>query len=175
MKLILETDRLALREMTQDDYKALAGIIQDEQTMYAYEGAFSEAETQNWLDRQIERYRADGFGLWAVVLKESGDMIGQAGISWQEVDGEIIPEIGYLFNRAYWHNGYAIEAARACKEYAFNKLGFNEIFTIVRMTNIASINVAIRNGMTIRHTFIRHFRGIDMPHFVLSATNPPGY
>ena len=55
MNTILETPRLLLREMTQDDYNALASIIQDEQTMYAYEGAFNEEETQAWLDKQLIR------------------------------------------------------------------------------------------------------------------------
>ena len=172
-KIILETPRLILREMTQNDYPALAAILQDEQTMYAYEGAFSDTETQDWLDKQLARYKNDGFGLWAVVLKTSGEMIGQTGISWQDVEGERVPEIGYLFNCAHWHKGYATEAAIACKEYAFNTLGFKEIFSIVRSTNIASKDVAIRNGMIIRNRIVRHFRGVDMPHFVLSVTNPP--
>jgi len=173
VKQILETERLILREMTQDDYPALAAILQDEQTMYAYEGVFSDAETQEWLDRNLRRYVEDGFGLWAVVLKSSGDMIGQCGITWQDVEGRRVPEIGYLFNRAYWHNGYATEAAMACKDYDFDKVGFKEVFSIVRSTNIPSKDLAIRNGMIIRQRIIRHFRGIDMPHFVLSATNPP--
>ena len=173
MKQILETDRLILREMTQDDYPALAAILQDEQTMYAWEGAFSGAETQEWLDRNLCRYAEDGFGFWAVVLKSSGDMIGQCGITWQNVESKRVPEIGYMFNRAYWHNGYATEAAAACKEYAFNTLGFKEIFSIVRSTNIAAKNVAIRNGMIIRNRIVKHYRGMDMPHFVLSTTNPP--
>ena len=174
MKTIIETQRLILREMTQTDLPALAGILQDEQTMHAYEGAFSEAETKDWLNRNLRRYAEDGFGLWAVVLKSSGDMIGQAGITWQEIEGERVPEIGYLFNRAYWHKGYATEAAVACKEYAFDVLGFTEVFSIVRSANIASKDVAIRNGMIIRKRIVKHYRGIDMPHFVLSATNPPG-
>jgi RimJ/RimL family protein N-acetyltransferase len=174
MKIILETDRLILREMAQDDYPALAAILQDEQTMYAWEGALSDAETQGWLDRNLRRYAAeDGFGFWAVVLKASGDMIGQCGITWQDVEGERVPEIGYLFNRAHWHNGYATEAATACKEYAFNALGLKEIFSIVRGTNIAAKDVAIRNGMIIRNRIVKHYRGVDMPHFVLGATNPP--
>ena len=172
-KTILETPRLLLREMTQDDYPALASIMQDEQTMYAYEGAFSDEETQAWLDKQLKCYRDDGFGLWAVILKSNGEMIGQTGITWQDVDGQPVPEIGYLFNRLYWHNGYATEAAIACKDYAFNTLGFKEIFSIVRSSNIASKDVAIRNGMIIRKRIIKHYRGVDMPHFVLSATNPP--
>lgn len=175
MKMILETTRLTLREMTQNDYPALATILQDEQTMYAYEGAFNDTETQKWLERQLARYQTDGFGLWAVILKSSGEMIGQTGISWQDVEGERVPEIGYLFNRAFWYNGYATEAAMACKEYAFNKLDFKEIYSIVRSTNIASMNVAIRNGMIIRNHFVKHFRGVDMPHFLFGATNSPRF
>ena len=172
-KDILETNRLKIREMTQRDFAALAEILRDEDTMYAYEGAFSEADTQAWLDKNLQRYAEDGFGLWAVILKENNKMIGQAGITWQDVDGKCIPEVGYLFNRAYWHKGYATEAATACKEYAFHNLGFKEIFSIVRSTNIAAKNVAIRNGMVIRNLIVKHYRGVDMPHFVLSTTNPP--
>jgi RimJ/RimL family protein N-acetyltransferase len=98
-------------------------------------------------------------------------MIGDCGITWQNVEGERIPEIGYHLNRSYWHNGYAIEAATACKEYSFKKLRFDEVYTIVRDTNIASINVAIRNGMIIRFRIIKHYRGVDMPHFVFSIKN----
>ena len=74
--MILQTERLLLREMTQEDFPALCRILQDEQTMYAYEGAFSDSEAQVWLDRQLERYRQLGFGLWAVILKQTGEMIG---------------------------------------------------------------------------------------------------
>ena len=173
MKIIIETPRLILREMTQEDYPALAAILQDELTMYAYEGAFSDDETQRWLDRALAGYQDYGFWLWAVVLKSTGEMIGDCGITWQDVEGERVPEIGYHFNRAHWHNGYAAEAAKACKEYAFETLGFKEVFSIVRSTNIPSKNVAIRNGMIIRQRVIRHYKGLDMPHFVLSAKNPP--
>lgn len=166
---ILETQRLQLRRMQQEDYPALAAMLQDEQTMVAYEGAFSDEETQNWMDKTLARYSSDGFSHWAVVLKENGSMIGQAGISWQEAEGERIPEIGYLFNRAYWKNGYATEAAQACKEYAFSVLGFAEIYSIIRDTNLPSMNVAIRNGMLIRKRVIRHYKGIDMPHYIFSV------
>ena len=172
MKRILETKRLLLREMTEADLGALKAILQDAQTMYAYESAFTDAEVRQWLDKTLARYENDGFGLWAVVLQESGEMIGQAGVSWQQADGERVPEIGYLFNRAHWHKGYAIEAAAACKRYAFDSLGFPEIYSIIRDTNIPSMNVAIRNAMTIRKRFIKHFRGVDMPHFLFSAQNP---
>lgn len=167
--MIFETERLILREMNQFDYPSLSAIIQDEQTMFAYNGAMSDEETQNWLDRQLKRYSNDGFGLWAVILKENGKMIGQAGISWQEIENGRVPEIGYLFNREYWKNGYAIEAAKACKQYAFDILGFNEIYSIVRDINIPSMNVAIRNVMLIRNQTIRYYRGVNMIHYLFSV------
>lgn len=168
-EVILETPRLILREMTQSDMPDLSAILQDEQTMYAYEGAFSDAETQEWLNRNLKRYQEDGVGLWAAILKDTGAMIGQAGITMQDVEGERVPEVGYLFNRNYWHNGYATEAAVACKKYGFAVRGYYEIFTIVRDTNIPSLNVAIRNGMFIRKRIVKHYRGVDMPHFIFSA------
>lgn len=150
--MILETRRLLLREMTQNDLPALRAILQDEETMYAYNGAFDESETQAWLDRQLARYAKDGFGLFAVVLRETGEMIGQCGLTMQPWRDAQVLEVGYLFNRAHWHHGYATEAARACMDYAFTRLGAREVCSIIRETNLPSRRVAERNGMTLRDT-----------------------
>ncbi|MEG0751815.1 MAG: GNAT family N-acetyltransferase [Oscillospiraceae bacterium] len=165
---MIETKRLFLREMQQSDYKDLCKILQDKDVMYAYEGAFSDDETQSWLDKQLYRYQEDGFGLYAVILKETGEMIGQCGPTIQDYNNEKVVEIGYLFQKAYWHKGYAIEAASACKEYAFAVLDAGEVFSIIRDTNIASQNVARRNGMERIDTLVKHYRGADMPHYVFS-------
>lgn len=162
--MILETERLCLREMGQSDFTSLCKIMQDQETMYAYEGAFSYSEVQEWLDRQIRRYQKWGFGLWAVILKETGGIIGQCGLTMQPWKEEEVLEIGYLFNRRFWHKGYAVEAARACKQYAFETLNAKEVCSIIRDTNIASQNVAIRNGMTMTDSWTKHYRGVDMPH-----------
>lgn len=162
--MILETERIYLRELMQTDYKALCEILQDEETMYAYEGAFSFAEVQEWLDRQIYRYKKWGFGLWAVILKETDEMIGQCGLTMQPWKGREVLEIGYLFNRSYWHNGYATEAAKACKKYAFEVLDADEVCSIIRDTNTASQKVALRNGMTASDSSVKHYKGVDMPH-----------
>lgn len=90
------------REMTEEDFPALCKILQDEEVMYAYAHAFSDEEAAAWLENQFKRYRTFGNGLWAVVLKENGEMIGQCGLT--------------------WHHGYAAEAAIACREYAFERL-----------------------------------------------------
>ena len=163
--MILETERLYLREMNQADFGSLCDILQDEDTMYAYEGAFSDSEVQEWLDRQISRYRKWGFGLWAVILKESDEMIGQCGLTMQPWKEEEVLEIGYLFNRSHLHKGYASEAAAGCKKYAFEILKAEEVCSIIRDTNLASQNVAVRNGMTRADTWTKHYRGIDMPHY----------
>lgn len=165
VNMILETERLYLREMNQSDFESLCKILQDEDTMYAYEGAFNVDEVQEWLDRQIFRYQEWNFGLWAVILKETNQMIGQCGLTMQPWKDENVLEIGYLFERTYWHKGYAIEAAKACKKYAFEILKADEVCSIIRDTNIASQKVAIRNGMTIKDVWTKHYRGVDMPHY----------
>lgn len=171
MNTIMETSRLLLREMTQRDYPALSAIMQDELTMKAYEGAFSDEETQAWLDKMLTRYTTEGLGLWAVILKENDEMIGQAGLTWQNVGDQKVLEVGYLYRRDHWGKGYATEAAVACKEYAFTSLNAREVYSIIRDSNIASMNVAIRNGMLIRERFIKHYRNVDMPHFLFSVKN----
>ena len=164
-KVIFETKRLYLRELNENDFGALCKILQDEETMYAYEGAFSDREVQEWLDKQLSRYREHGFGLWAVVLKETGEVIGQCGLTMQTWKNEKVLEIGYLFQRKFWHNGYASEAAAACKKYAFEVLKADEVCSIIRDTNIPSQRVAERNGMIKTDSWTKHYRGVDMPHF----------
>ena len=99
-------------------------------------------------------------------------MIGQCGLTYQECDGREVLEIGYLFEKAYWHQGYAMEAAAGCKQYAFEQLHAPEVYSIIRDNNFASMNVAIRNGMTVRGRIIKHYYGMDMPHYVFCVKNP---
>lgn len=165
---MIETQRLLLRELNENDFDSLCKILQDKDVMYAYEGPFSDEEVKDWLQKQLLRYKKDGFGLNAVILKETGMMIGQCGLTIQNIKGKDVVEVGYLFQKAYWHKGYATEAAIACKEYAFNALLVDEVFSIIRDTNTASQNVAKRNGMTVTDEFVKHYRGVDMPHLVFS-------
>jgi [ribosomal protein S5]-alanine N-acetyltransferase len=167
--MIIETSRLWLREMEQSDYPELCKILQDEDVMYAYEGGFSDAEVQAWLDKDINNYKELGFGRWAVILKGTNEMIGQCGLTIQNFNDKQVLEVSYLFQKSFWGHGYATEAAIACRDYAFEKLNASEVFSIIRDTNIASQNVAKRNGMTIVDKFIKHYRGIDMLHFLFSV------
>ena len=151
---LIETERLIIREMLQSDFDG---------------SAFSPEEAQNWLNRHFKRYAEYGFGLWAVVLKETNEMIGQCGLTLQGWRDKEMLEIGYLFQKAYWHKGYAAEAAIACKEYAFNVLNASTVYSIVRDTNTASQKVAVRNGMKIIDKDTKNFRYIDMDFFLYSA------
>lgn len=169
--MILETKRLILRELTADDYAALCTLLQDQAVMYAYEHAFSDVEVKEWLDRQLLRYRTDGLGLLAVILKETGAFIGQAGLTMQDCAGKQVLEIGYLLKKAYWHQGYAIESAAACKAYAFDTLKKNEVYSIIRDNNIASQKVAKRNGMSVVERIVKHYYAMDMPHDVFCVQN----
>ena len=168
--MILETERLIVREMTKEDFPALTDMLYDERVMYAYAHTFSEDEAQACLYNQLRRYKEDGFGLWAVILKETGKIIGQCGITKQRIPEKEVLEVGYLFSADYWHKGFATEAAIACKNYAFENLGANEVYSIIRDNNLPSANVAKRNGMTPRGAIVKHYYGIDMPHTVWSVT-----
>lgn len=169
-RVIIETERLILREITQRDFDELCKILKDNAVMYAYEGAFNDQEVQQWLDKQLMNYANYGCGLYIVTLKSIGLSIGQCGITIQKCADTSVHEIGYLFQKAFWHNGYATEAAIACKNYAFEVLGIDKVYSIIRDSNVASQKVALRNGMSIEDYIIKHYRGIDIPHIVFSCT-----
>ena len=167
--MILETERLYLREMTRDDFPLLCKHLQDEEVMYAFEHAYSDDEVWEGIEKQFQRYKEYGFGVWAVILKNNEELIGQCGLSMQPCEDREVLEIGFIFQKKHWHKGYATEAAIACRKYAFEKLDADEVYSIIRDTNIASQNVAKRTGMTICGTYTKHYYGIDMPHYLFSV------
>ena len=157
-RLILETPRLILREMTPDDFPALCAMLRDPEVMYAYAHAFSEAEARQWLDRQLQRYREDGFGLWAVTLKTEGglpgEMIGQCGLTRQDcppVSRERVLEVGYLFRKSRWHQGYATEAAKAMIDFAYQEFDIHDFGANHAVANPASGKVMEKCGMHFDH------------------------
>ena len=116
MKMILETERLFLREMNMGDYEALYSVLADPDNMQHYPYVFDERKVRDWIKRNMERYSKEGFGLWAVCLKGTGEVIGDCGLTLQDIDGEILPEIGYHIRRGCQCKGYAKEAASAVRE-----------------------------------------------------------
>lgn len=98
-EMILETERLYLRQLTESDFGSLCKILRDEETMYAYNGAFSVSEVQDWLDKQLARYEEYGFGLWAAVLKETDRVIGQCGLTMQDWNGREVLKSDTCFKK----------------------------------------------------------------------------
>mgnify|MGYP004472258639 CR=1 FL=1 len=145
-----QTPRLYTRPLTTADLPALCRTLQDAQAMTAYAHAFSDTEVTAWLNNNLRRYREDGFGLWALIRASDDQFIGQCGLTWQAFGDRTVLEIGYLLERRFWHQGYATEAAIGAKQYAFTTLKCKEVWSIIRDTNLPSMNVAIRNGMLIR-------------------------
>ena len=148
MKRILETERLFLQELTADDFDALYEVLADSDIMQHYPYIFDESRVRNWINKNIERYEIFGFGMWAVCLKETGEMIGDCGITMQNINGMIKPEIGYHINKRFQRNGYAKEAARACRDWAFENTPFNILYSYMKKTNVASVATAMANGMS---------------------------
>lgn len=169
--LILETKRLILRQWTMDDKEKLKNFLGDKRVMYAYNGAFNDQKINEWLLWNLNLYDNKGYGLWAIERKEDGQVIGECGLTDQIVDGNTYLEIGYHLTFDFWHHGYITEAVEEVRKFAFEELEAEEIVAIIRDTNIASMNVAIRSGMQIKKRFIKKSNEIEIPHYLFSIKN----
>ena len=143
---VIETERLYLREMTENDFEALKKVLANPEIMQHYPSAFDESGVKNWIQRNIDRYRIFGFGLWAVCLKETGEMIGDCGLTMQLINGQIKPEIGYHIKADQQRKGYAKEAASAVRDWTFINTPFNIVYSYMKYTNEASARTAISYG-----------------------------
>lgn len=146
--VVLETERLQLRHFAPGDIAALEAVLGDPIAMQWYSAPFDHDGVTAWIERNINRYQHEGHGLWAMILKSSGELIGDCGCVMQEVEGKQAIEIAYHVRRDLWGNGYATEAARACIEFAFNKLGAQRVISMIRPGNVNSRRVAEKNGLT---------------------------
>ena len=142
----IETDRLMLREMTEADFEALYAVLADADTMKHYPHSFNEDSVREWIRRNLERYKIFGFGLWAVVLKETGEVIGDCGLTLQIINGQIKPEIGYHIRKDCQRRGYASEAAKAARDWTFMNTPFNIVYSYMKHTNVPSCRTAMAYG-----------------------------
>lgn len=147
MKIVIETDRLILQEMAYGNFDALKAVLGDDINMKHYPYSFDDERINKWISKNIERYKNDGFGLWAVVLKENGMVIGDCGLTMQLIDGDLLPEVGYHIHRNYQKKGYASEAAKAVIDLSFTKYPFPYIYAYMKYSNTASQATAMKCGM----------------------------
>src|SRR5580700_2928137 len=97
-----QTERLVLRRLTPDDADAIFAVIGDPVAMKYYSQTFTREDAVKWIERNMSRYENDGHGLLAMVLKSTGEVVGDCGIAKQDVEGETMLEVGYHLRRDQW-------------------------------------------------------------------------
>lgn len=153
MKIILETERLILREMNDDDFDSLKKVISDPEVMLYYPQPYDDIGVHRWIKWCKDCYLLYGFGLWAVILKETGEMIGDCGISMQYIDDEWKPELGYHLQKRYQHQGIGKEMAKAARDYFFEHFNYDALYSYMNKDNFPSYLLAESNGMTFLHLY----------------------
>jgi len=148
----METTRLLLRHFTLNDLNDLFRFYNNPEVMrYVGQGAFTTIEeTKPRLIFMIEHWEKHGFGMWSLVHKESGKMIGRCGLQYLDNTPEV--ELGYLLDKAFWNMGLATEASLASLKFGFVELGLERIVAIARPENIASQRVMQKLGMKYEKT-----------------------
>jgi [ribosomal protein S5]-alanine N-acetyltransferase len=151
----LETKRLLLRPMSATALEALLLIFTDPNVMAAFNHPlFTREQMQRWLQRNLDHQEQFGYGLFSVILKESGELIGDCGLEQMEDQGAA--ELGYDFRSAVWNRGYATEAACAIRDYAFEVLKLPRLISLIRVGNLPSQRVAEKVGMTLAEEVTRY-------------------
>ncbi len=167
---ILKTERLILRPMLATDIDALYLIFTDIRVMAAFDhDPFTREQMERWLQRNLDHQEQFGYGLFSVLLKATGELIGDCGLEKIEVEGRKIAELGYDFRSDFWNKGYASEAAVAVRDYAFNVLQLPQLISLIRVGNLASKRVAEKIGMTLAEEFTRY--GFRYWKYSLQNTN----
>lgn len=144
---IAETERLILREWTLDDAEDFYRIYTDAETMrfQTLPENYSVEVERYYLGKHIENYYMTlGFGLWAVILKENGRLIGRCGLVRQPLGGGEEIEVSYLIEREFWNQGFASEAASATLKLGFEKYNFKRLVAFIDPRNTALRRVASR-------------------------------
>ena len=164
----IESDRLRFRRLRADDFGLVAPILQDVQTMYAWEHAFSYEEVCDWIADMLHRYREDGCGYFAALSRQTGALVALAGPLVEQLQERAEIGIGYIVRRELWGQGYGVECARACIRYAFGVLGAVRVVA----NNLPSLRVAAQCGMQAVGQISKQYRGKDMPHIVCALDQP---
>lgn len=161
--ITLETPRLLLRTMQDDDLDAFVLLFRDPAVMASFGGELLEIhQVKQWVERNLQHQRQFGYGLFSIVHKADGIVIGDCGLEHMELNGAPAVELGYDLRSAYWRQGLASEAAAAVRDYAFDVLALPRLISLVRQTNLASARVAEHVGMRSVSAHTQH----DIPYWV---------
>ena len=141
---VLRTERLRLRAYTTADEAALFEVFADAYARSFYPEMADPARVRAWIDWNLRNYEEFGLGLWAMELRAGGQLIGDCGLTYQDVEGRRELEIGYHVVERERGKGYATEVARECVDFGFTRTSCESICSIVRPSNTASCAVAAR-------------------------------
>jgi [ribosomal protein S5]-alanine N-acetyltransferase len=155
-RFALDTERLRLRAYRREDIEDLAPMFADPEHMRYYPAPFTREQTVAWIERQLERYRDEGFGLWVIEDKATGEFVGTAGPTVQVVEGVRDVEIGWHVKPGRKGQGIAPEAAGAARDWAFANLDVDHLISLVRPENAASVRVAEKLGMRVDREVDHH-------------------
>ena len=166
--LVTKTARLVIRHFAIDDAGAMEAVFCDPEVMrYSEDGVQPPQFVRVWVANTIDYYPMWGFGMWAVIEKETRDVIGYAGLSrFLNRCGPNEAELGFRLARPYWFRGYATEAATATCDYALHRLRLPRIIAMIDPDNVASVRVAEKIGMTLEREIM--FRGYTHPDHLYS-------
>lgn len=157
-----ETERLTFRPLTIEDYCDWLPLF-DEPNAVRFLGMghlnTSKEKCDLWFEKSMARYENGTGGMNVIIEKQTANLVGQCGLLLQNVEGEQIMEIGYSILPHYWRKGYASEAAKKCRNHAFEHEFTDRVHSIIHPENIGSMTVAERNGMS-RHKFLEDYHGM---------------
>ncbi len=147
---ILETERCFLRETVPEDVDAFYEIYSDPQvTRYTEDLYESKVSERAYIREYIERiYKYFEFGVWTIFWKETGEIIGRAGLNVRE--GYDMPELGYVIAHPWQGKGIATEVCREILKYARSEFGFERVMTLIQKENTASMQVAGKLGFLLQ-------------------------
>jgi RimJ/RimL family protein N-acetyltransferase len=151
------TDRLLMRRWQESDREPFAELNADPDVMHYFPASLDRAGSDALLDRCEQRFEKQGFGLWALELREPGEFLGFTGLNPMPagVPGAGGMEVGWRLGRSAWGHGYATEAAEAAVRVAFDDLGLDELWSMTAVLNTPSQAVMRRLGMTL-HAHFEH-------------------
>lgn len=168
---MLQSERLIFRKIEESDFTTIAEIMRDEGVQKVWEHYFSDDDVREWIEKRRKGYQNNGIDYLLAVDKQTDEAVGQIGLMKTDIEGEAVWEIGYILMSRYYGNGYATEGARAMIDHAFHTLKVPKIVCDIRPMNKASLAVAGRIGMTETGSFIKKYRGKDMPHLIFELSN----
>ena len=144
---VIETERTRLRKYSDSDADNLLKIFSDPVAMENFTDMMDREGAKAWIEWNKQSYDDNGFGLYSMEIKETGEFIGYCGFILQRnIDGRDEIEISYALVRNFWNMGYGIEAASACRDYGFEHLS-GRLISLIRPENKASRRLAEKNGM----------------------------